>query len=108
MTALPAWVVTMLRGGVQFAWGLAVVWLGQHGLHLTVSNELVVGLLLTGVTAGVLGGLRWLESRKGFGFWPSVARRLAAVLMFGLSRLQPVYAEPGVDHVVINGKTVQR
>jgi hypothetical protein len=107
MDALPAWFVTMLRGGLQAAWGLVVAWLGKHGLDLGISNELVVGLLLAGVITGVLGGLRWLETRQGNGVGAKLARGVARVLMFGLSRLQPVYAEPGVDRVTINGRIVR-
>lgn len=107
MDTLPAWLITMLRGGIQAAWGLVVTWLAAHGLALGVSNELVVGALVTVVITAVLGGLRWLETRKGDTFWPKVARRVAAVLMFGLSRLQPVYVEPGVDRVTINGRNVR-
>lgn len=107
MSTLPAWLVTMLRGGLQFAWGLVVTWLGQHGLSLDADNQLVVGALLLVVTTGVLGGLRWLESRKGDGAWAKLARGAAWVLMFGLTRLQPVYAEPGIDRVTINGRAVR-
>jgi hypothetical protein len=107
MSALPAWFVTMLRGGVQAAWGLVVAWLGKHGLDLGISNELVVGLMLTGVIAGVLGGLRWLETRQGNSVGAKLARGAARALMFGLSRLQPVYVEPGVDRVQVNGRIIR-
>lgn len=106
MNELPAWVVTMLRGGVQIAWGLVATWLAAHGLNLGVSNEFVVGVLVTVVITAVLGGLRWLETRQGETFWPRLARRVAAVAMFGLSRLQPVYVKP-TDRVQVDGKTVQ-
>lgn len=52
-------------------------------------------------TAVILGAvtyaLRWLETRQGFSFWPTLARRVAAVLMVGLTATQPVYAPARID-----------
>lgn len=103
MTIAP-WLLAAARTGLQSAWG----WLAAHVSILALVPEgAAVELILTVVViGGVTAGLRWLETRKGDGFWPRVARWLAGVLMLGLSSQQPVYARPA-SVVKVDGRQVQ-
>jgi hypothetical protein len=58
----------------------------------STSAEVVVWGL---VVAAFVAGIRWLETRKGSGPLPSLARTVATVLTAGLSRRQPTYEAAG-------------
>lgn len=82
-----------LRGAVQFVW----TWLAGLLPFLTLVPESTVDTIITAVvgavfTAVVIGGIRWLETRKGDSLGARIARRIGAILMVGLSSKQPVYA----------------
>jgi cobalamin biosynthesis protein CobD/CbiB len=91
---MPGIVFAAIRTAVQSWWGIAVGWLASHGI--TVSEEqsaIVHGLLVTVCIGLSTAGLRWMETRQGDG-WQAVARRVASVLMLGMSGQQPTYPRP--------------
>jgi hypothetical protein len=87
----------LLRGAAQGLWTSLIAYLLQHGIVVPepVANALqgwFVDVVIVGGAFGlVTGGIQWLESRKGDGFWPRAARKIAQWLMLGLSKA-PVYA----------------
>ncbi len=89
---MSAYLYGIARTMVQAAWG----WLVGHFTILSVipSNMVVDFILSTVVIGAAVAGLRWLETRKGDGFWPRAARWVARVAMLGLSGKQPVYVTP--------------
>jgi hypothetical protein len=90
-----------IRTGLQVWWGALVAWLATLGITLPPeTSQLVENALLATVTALVVAGLRWLETRQGDG-WESWARRVAGWLMLGMSGSQPTY--PSVDPKAKNG-----
>ena len=87
-------VTAAIRTALQSWWGVAAGWLASHGI--AVSDEqstVVIGLLMTVCVGLTTAAIRWLETRKGDG-WQRWARRLAAVLMLGMSSQQPTYQQP--------------
>jgi len=109
MTALPAWLLAALRTGIQSGWG----WLAAHVSILAmlpanvVTNAIVEFVATVVIIGGATAALRWLETRKGDGWFSIAARGLAKVLMLGLSRRQPVYAPPS-STVRVDGAIVAR
>ena len=86
-----------VRTALQVWWGSAVAWLATIGV--TVPDEtsaLVEGALLALVIGLVTAGIRWLETRQGDG-WQVWARKLASVLMLGMSGAQPTYQSAASD-----------
>lgn len=84
----------VVRTGLQAWWGSAVAWLASLGVTLPEeTSALVEGALLALVIAVVTGAIRWLETRQGDG-WERYARKVAAVLMLGMSGAQPTYDKP--------------
>ena len=83
-----------IRTGVQSLWGQVAVWLAAIGVNLTDEQSTAATMLLTslGIALGT-AGIRWMETRQGDG-WQAWARRVAAVLMLGLSSSQPTYTAP--------------
>lgn len=87
-------VMAALRTALQSWWGVVVGWLASHGI--AVSDEqstVVIGLLMTVCVGLTTAAIRWLETRQGDG-WQAVARRVASVLMLGMSGQQPTYPRP--------------
>lgn len=82
-------VAAALRTAVQSGWGWLVA---QIPLLAVLPADKAVEFITTFVViAGITYGLRWLETREGEGFWPSLARKVAQLAMLGLSKTQPVY-----------------
>lgn len=105
MQNLPNWLINFLRTAVQVAWAAALSWLVSHGIP--VPDPLVVEVALFAIVSGaVAGGVQWLAGRKGDGAGAKLARGIAAVIMLGLGKSQPIYADPA-SVVRVDGKVVQ-
>jgi len=101
---MPTWLLAPLRTAAQFVVTSVVAWLATRGIPVPEAFQGYIAdtILFAGALAAITAGLRWLETRQGYGFWPSAARWLAKVLMLGLSGKQPVYVEPGQRLAVVN------
>jgi len=87
-------IVAALRTTLQSWWGIVAGWLASLGITISAEQSVIVLGLLTAVGIGLAtAAIRWLESRQGGEFWPSLARKVASVLMLGLNA-QPVYEAP--------------
>jgi len=93
---MPTWLLAPLRTTAQYLTTSVVAWLAARGIPIpeALQGWLAETVLFGGALAGVTAGLRWLETREGFTFWPRMARWIARVLMLGLSGKQPVYVAP--------------
>jgi hypothetical protein len=91
MTALPGWLLSALRTGVQSGWALLATWALSHGVTLPATAPGVVQALALAVVTGlVTAGIRWLEHGTG---WRG---RIGRWMMAGLAA--PVYgATPTED-----------
>ncbi len=89
---MPAIALSALRTAAQVVVGYIVTYAAAHGLSVPVAaQDWLVQAIVAGVGIGAwTAGVRYLETRKGSGWWPVLARAAGKVLMFGLSR-QPVY-----------------
>lgn len=89
---MSAFLYAAARTAVQAGWG----WLVAHFavLGMVPADTAINFILTTIVIGGAAALLRWLETRKGDGFWPRAARWIAKVAMLGLSSKQPVYVDP--------------
>lgn len=83
-----------IRTALQSWWGIVVGWLASLGITISEEQSVVVLGILTAVGIGfATAAIRWLETREGDG-WERWARKLAAVLMLGMSGSQPTYQPP--------------
>lgn len=91
-----AWLYSALRTFAQALWGLLVAYLAKKGITLPdfMQGWFVDVVILSTVIGAGTAGIRWLETRKGDSLGARLARRIAAVIMLGLSAKQPVYAPP--------------
>jgi len=89
---MPAPLLAAVRTGVQAVVALLVGYAVSHGLDIpTSTQDWLVKVIVAGIGIGVwTAAVHWLETRKGSGMWPSAARRVAKLLMFGNSR-PPIY-----------------
>src|SRR5678816_3829642 len=93
---MPTWLMSALRTGAQALVGYLVTYLAARGVSLPIEAQdwVVQVVLIGGGIAAYTAAVRWLETRPGNGFWPRLARRIAALLMLGTSARQPVYMSP--------------
>ncbi len=94
-----AWLYGTLRTLAQSGASLIVAYLATRGLNLPdgaagwIADVVIIGGSIFVGTAA----LKWLESRRGDGLWPKLARGLARVIMLGLTSNVPVYVKPPAD-----------
>lgn len=83
-----------IRTALQSWWGIVAGWLASLGITVSDEQSVVVLGILTAVGIGlVTAAIRWLESQRGDGMWPTLARKVAQVLMLGITA-QPTYEQP--------------
>lgn len=104
---MPTILLNALRTGAKAIVGYAVTWLAARGIALPLEAQVwLVEFLIVGVGITAWAALvRWLETRTGTSLPARAARRLAGLLMFGLTGRQPVYAPRGaiVQEVTTRG-----
>lgn len=80
-----------IRTALQAWWGSVAGWLLSLGITISDDQSAIVVGVLAAVGVGlVTAAIRWLETRQGEG-WQRWARKLAALLMLGMSAQQPSY-----------------
>lgn len=81
-----------VRTGVQFVMAWLVAHVTVFAAVPEAERNAITEWVVTAICVGAWTyGIRWLETRKGDGDWPSAARVAGRLLMLGLGR-QPTYS----------------
>lgn len=112
MSFVKGWVYAGLRALVQAFWGYLLskpiigVLLASVPDDQRNAFEVALATFLTAAIIGLfVSGVRWLETRTGYAIGPKIARAVAAFLMLGLSKFQPVYAPSMPTTVAVSVNT---
>ena len=91
---LSAWIYAGLRAaGQAILPSLATALAFLPAEQRTALVLLLATLAASAVMGLVVAGIRWLETRTGDSWQARAARFLARIVMLGLSKWQPVYAQ---------------